>query len=105
VVRSVKENAPYWAEKLPELPNLLYENLNSQQHIQRQLERQHQQQLMHQQQASRSSFWSLLAASGVVSTAWLVTESSTPLWPITFGVITVILGSLAWRSRPRANNL
>ncbi|WP_290653094.1 ubiquinone biosynthesis regulatory protein kinase UbiB [Idiomarina sp.] len=105
VVRSVKENAPYWAEKLPELPNLLYENLNSQQHIQRQLERQHQQQLMHQQQASRSSFWSLLAASGVVSTAWLITESSTPLWPITSGVITVILGSLAWRSRPRANNL
>ncbi|HAD49040.1 MAG TPA: ubiquinone biosynthesis regulatory protein kinase UbiB [Idiomarina sp.] len=105
VVRSVKENAPYWAEKLPELPNLLYENLNSQQHIQRQLERQHQQQLMHQQQASLSSFWSLLAASGVVSTAWLVTESSTPLWPITLGVITVILGSLAWRSRPRANNL
>lgn len=105
VVRSVKENAPYWAEKLPELPNLLYENLNSQQHIQRQLERQHHQQLMHQQQASRSSFWAILAASGVLSSAWLATESATLFWPITSGIITVILGSLAWRSRPRANNL
>lgn len=100
VVRSVKENAPYWAEKLPELPNLLYENLNSQQHIQRQLERQHQQQLSQQRQASTCSFWSILTASGVLSTAWFLTEGVALGWPITSAMITVIIGAQAWRSRP-----
>ena len=102
VVRSLKENAPYWAEKFPELPNLLYENLHSQQHIQQQLAAQHQQQLDTQRQASTSSFWSLLTASGVISTAWLVTENIAWSWPITSAVITVILGVQAWRSRPHA---
>lgn len=101
VVRSLKENAPYWAEKLPELPNLLYENLNSRQHVQQQLDRQHQQQLSYQRQASVSSFWSIVTASGVVSTTWLITETSNFSWPITSAVITVILAMQAWRTRPR----
>ncbi|MGM0526266.1 MAG: ubiquinone biosynthesis regulatory protein kinase UbiB [Pseudomonadota bacterium] len=103
VVRSVKENAPYWAEKLPELPNLLFQSLDSQQHLQQQLERQHTAQLRQQQQASTSSFWGLLAASGVVSTAWLTTESESMVWPITSAAITVIICIQAWRTRPRAD--
>ncbi|WP_404400465.1 ubiquinone biosynthesis regulatory protein kinase UbiB [Idiomarina seosinensis] len=101
VVRSLKENAPYWAEKLPELPNLLYENLNSRQHVQQQLDQQHQQQLNYQRQSSVNSFWTIITASGVVSTTWLLTESSNPSWPITSAVITVILALQAWRTRPR----
>ena len=27
LLRNVKEQAPYWAEKLPEMPGLLYDNI------------------------------------------------------------------------------
>lgn len=104
VVRSVKENAPYWAEKLPELPNLLYENLHSQQHIQQQLERHRMAQLSYQRQASTSTFWSLLTASGILSTVILAVTPVTVWLPIASAVITGIIGGLAWRARPQAEN-
>ncbi|OIN03116.1 ubiquinone biosynthesis regulatory protein kinase UbiB [Idiomarina sp. MD25a] len=100
VVRSVKENAPYWAEKLPELPNLLYDGLRSQQRIQEQLERHRVEQLMTQQQAATSQFWTILTASGVVSSVWLISQG-TAAWALGSGILTVMVGLKAWRARPQ----
>ncbi|MER2492685.1 ubiquinone biosynthesis regulatory protein kinase UbiB [Catenovulum sediminis] len=38
ILRSVKENAPYWGEKLPELPDLVYDALHSHREMQHQQE-------------------------------------------------------------------
>ncbi|KMT66070.1 ubiquinone biosynthesis regulatory protein kinase UbiB [Catenovulum maritimum] len=38
LVRSIKENAPFWGEKLPELPDLVYDALKSHQELQHQQE-------------------------------------------------------------------
>lgn len=99
VVRSVKDNAPYWAEKLPELPTLLFDSLQAHRQIQEQLDKHYQQQKHWQQQASGRTLLGVFAASGVLSTAWLITESVNIIWPITSAIITVILGVKAWRTR------
>lgn len=39
IVRALKEKAPYWAEKLPELPELFYDSLKQHKHLQRSVDR------------------------------------------------------------------
>lgn len=34
IVRALKEKAPFWAEKLPELPELFYDSLRQHKHLQ-----------------------------------------------------------------------
>ncbi|MFC4700793.1 ubiquinone biosynthesis regulatory protein kinase UbiB [Glaciecola siphonariae] len=46
----IKENLPFWSEKLPEMPDLIYDGLRHMKQLPRQLEKQHQQAL---QQAAR----------------------------------------------------
>ncbi|EKE84469.1 ubiquinone biosynthesis regulatory protein kinase UbiB [Idiomarina xiamenensis] len=61
VVRSLKEHAPYWAEKLPEIPTLLYDNLREQSDIQRQQLKLSAALLDSQRQASDRRFWGSLS--------------------------------------------
>ena len=39
IVRALKEKAPYWAEKLPELPELFYDSLKQHKHLQLSVDR------------------------------------------------------------------
>lgn len=39
IVRALKEKAPYWAEKLPELPELFYDSLRQHKHLQHSVDR------------------------------------------------------------------
>lgn len=39
IVRALKEKAPYWAEKLPELPELFYDSLKQHKHLQHSVDR------------------------------------------------------------------
>ncbi len=39
IVRALKEKAPYWAEKLPELPELFYDSLKQHKHLQRSVDK------------------------------------------------------------------
>src|SRR5690606_37901682 len=68
VVRSVKENAPFWAEKLPEMPTLLYDYLKQQRpHAQQQ-----QQLLMQLKQTqlrhTRALGWAVVSSGLLIST-------------------------------------
>ncbi len=104
VVRSVKENAPYWAEKMPEIPNMIYDSLRQYQTQPKQNDRRWEAQLRAQRQASTSTFWTLLSASGLICTTLLWTDSELSAPTIGSGIITVLLAVIAWRSRPKASN-
>ncbi|WP_034949355.1 ubiquinone biosynthesis regulatory protein kinase UbiB [Erwinia oleae] len=39
IVRALKEKAPFWAEKLPELPELFYDSLRQHKHLQRSVDK------------------------------------------------------------------
>nr|WP_136252732.1 ubiquinone biosynthesis regulatory protein kinase UbiB [Ningiella ruwaisensis] len=43
--KQIKENLPFWSEKLPEMPDLLYDTMRQVKHLPRLLEQQHQEQL------------------------------------------------------------
>lgn len=60
IIRSVKENAPYWGEKIPELPDLVYDALYSHRELQ------HQQQHLIQTLEKRNARPSLLPQIGHV---------------------------------------
>lgn len=97
VLRSVKEQAPYWAEKMPEMPTLLHEYLRTQKH-----------QIEHQQAATlaivRSQrqfawrlWWGMTGAALLVSTA-VLWSSNQPVWLTSLsGVLTVFSIAISWR--------
>ncbi|WP_298773736.1 ubiquinone biosynthesis regulatory protein kinase UbiB [uncultured Shewanella sp.] len=100
--QKTKEKLPYWADKLPELPELIYDNLkvgrnfvNSQNQL---LERY----LQQQRKTHKSHFLLITAAVLVLSGVMLFTNGITP-WIthtcIAGGVITWLVG---WLSRPRS---
>lgn len=79
VLRSVKENAPYWAEKLPEMPTLLYDYLHGQKQL-AQLQRDTMQQLLvHQQQLKQRIAYSIGAGALLISTT-LLWVAAQPWW-------------------------
>lgn len=97
VVRSVKENAPFWAEKLPEMPTLLYDYLKHQQpHAQAQ-----QQLLVELRQAqklqTRQTWWATITGGLIISTTLLFVANQ-PDWLVTLAAATtVVSGVVAWR--------
>jgi ubiquinone biosynthesis protein len=79
VLRSVKENAPYWAEKLPEMPTLLYNYLHGQKQL-AQFQRDTMQQLLvHQQQLKQRIFYSIGTGALLISTT-LLWVAAQPWW-------------------------
>lgn len=97
VVRAVKENAPYWAEKLPEMPTLLYDYLQQQRplaHTQQQLLAQLR---ATQQRQSQALWWGVLTSGLLISTT-LLFISQQPLWVVaSSAAATALSGLFAWR--------
>ncbi|MCL1126308.1 ubiquinone biosynthesis regulatory protein kinase UbiB [Shewanella surugensis] len=102
LLKKTKEKLPYWADKLPELPELIYDNLkvgrnfvNSQNKL---LDRY----LKQQQKAHKSHFLLITAAVLILSGVMLFNQGVTA-WishtTITAGIVTWIVG---WFSRPKS---
>lgn len=100
LLRNVKEQAPYWAEKLPEMPGLLYDTLQQMQKGGRKQREWAQQFLQHQRKTAVSRWWSLLAASlSVSAAAFIITDQQ--LWLTVPTATLAAVGWLqAWWSRP-----
>ncbi|RZQ55534.1 ubiquinone biosynthesis regulatory protein kinase UbiB [Pseudidiomarina tainanensis] len=99
VVRSIQENAPFWAEKLPEMPTLLYDYLKSQR-PQALAQQQILAQMREAQQLqSQKIGWAALSSGLIMSTTILyVTEQ--PLWLVASTAVAAVLSSIAlWRRK------
>lgn len=96
VVRSIKENAPFWGEKLPEMPNLLYDVLRN--------HRAHMEQQQHlltairnnQQQQLRTIALAVVSGALLLSTTILFVARQ-PTWLVALAAgATVLCGVGLW---------
>ncbi|WP_118984534.1 ubiquinone biosynthesis regulatory protein kinase UbiB [Photorhabdus sp. CRCIA-P01] len=91
VIRALKEKAPYWAEKLPELPELVYDSLQQHKHLQVSIEKlsdhlkgqqikQRQSQYLLGVGATLFLCGSLFLLSGLANIPWLFIGAGTVSW-------------------------
>lgn len=94
VIRSIKEKAPFWAEKLPELPELVYDSLKQQRRLQSGVERLAEQ-MKQQQAAQRKANFSLGIGATLFICAGLFHLAGAPVAPwvlMFFGALTWVTG-------------
>ncbi|MGQ4277175.1 ubiquinone biosynthesis regulatory protein kinase UbiB [Pseudidiomarina sp. E22-M8] len=97
VLRSVQEQAPYWAEKMPEMPTLLYDYLSTQKHQIEQQQAATQALVKSQRQFAWRLWWGMASAALLVSTT-LLWISGQPVWLTSVtGVLTVVSIAMSWR--------
>ena len=91
VIRALKEKAPFWAEKLPELPELVYDSLQQHKLLQQSVDKLTLQIQGQQQRQGQSRYLFGVGATLLVSGTLLFLANATE---ISIGFITV--GVLAW---------
>jgi len=96
VWRQVKENLPFWAEKLPQMPNLLHQYLEQGPKQQRQLLQQLQHLAESQRQVKTQIVAATLAAATLIS-ASIVFSFDKPVLAGTLAAIAILFGIRALR--------
>lgn len=99
--RSFKANAPYWAEKLPEMPTLLYDTLQQSQSSIKLSQTYMEEILRQQQQAAESRIWGFAASTLAIITLALGLMLEEPWWAGLTGVVSAFAWYQAWRGRPK----
>ncbi|AHF74840.1 Ubiquinone biosynthesis monooxygenase UbiB [Candidatus Sodalis pierantonius str. SOPE] len=98
ILRALKEKAPYWAEKLPELPELVYDGFKQHRLLQKSVDRLSVEMRVHHVRQSQSRFLFGIGATLLLSGTFLMTqsadESSLPAWLMAAGIVSWIIG---WR--------
>ncbi|MEZ9822497.1 ubiquinone biosynthesis regulatory protein kinase UbiB [Shewanella sp. 10N.286.45.A1] len=97
----IKQQLPYWADQLPELPELIYDNLKMGRNLAKTHNKLLDRYLKHQQKAHKSNYLLITSASLVICGTILLNQDAT-LWA-SYGSIGagLILWVLGWRSRPK----
>ena len=95
VLRGIKQNLPYWGEKLPELPHMIYQALHQGrllgQHAEAFVERQHQAAL-----ARQRGYFGLAIGCMLMAAALLLRAEHD--WPLLLGGSAIIAWLLGWRA-------
>ncbi|WP_074012323.1 ubiquinone biosynthesis regulatory protein kinase UbiB [Candidatus Sodalis sp. SoCistrobi] len=98
ILRALKEKAPYWAEKLPELPELVYDGFKQHRSLQKSVDRLSVEMRVHHVRQSQSRFLFGIGATLLLSGTFLMTQSadegSLPAWLMAAGIVSWIIG---WR--------
>lgn len=71
VLRAIKEKAPFWAEKLPELPELLYDNLRQGRQVNQRLDTMYQEFMLTRKHHNRARFLLSVGATLLICSAIL----------------------------------
>lgn len=101
MLRSLKTHAPYWVEKLPEMPTLLYDTLKQSQSSIK-LSQAYMEEIMRQQQeAAESRIWAFGASTLAIATLALGLMLDEPWWAALAGVASAYAWIKAWRDRPK----
>ena len=101
MVRSLRTHAPFWAEKLPEIPTLLYDTLRQSQSSIK-LSQAYMEEIMRQQQeAAESRIWAFGASTLAIVTLFLGVALEQPWWAGATGVASAIGWYKAWSDRPK----
>ncbi|GGB71292.1 ubiquinone biosynthesis regulatory protein kinase UbiB [Shewanella inventionis] len=99
--QKVKSNAPFWADKLPEFPELIYDNLKLGRKMLGTQQQMLDKYLRYQQKSHKSNYLLITSAVLLICGTILISQTAT-LWPaytcIGAGVVIWVIG---WRSRPK----
>lgn len=97
----IKQQLPYWADQLPELPELIYDNLKMGRNLAKTHNKLLDRYLKHQQKAHKSNYLLITSAILVICGTILLNQDAT-LWASYGSIGTgLILWVLGWRSRPK----
>ncbi|ABV38702.1 2-polyprenylphenol 6-hydroxylase [Shewanella sediminis HAW-EB3] len=101
MAKKIKQELPYWSDKLPELPELVYDNLKMGRNFVKSQNQMLDRYLKQQQKAHKSNYLLLTAAVLVICGTLLLNQNAT-LWA-SYGCISAgtVLWLLGWRSRPK----
>ena len=100
VINAVKEKAPFWAEKLPELPELIYDALRQAKLQQRQVQGLYNQFAVHDKAQSKGRFLLGMGATMLLASTLLLTMDKNQ-WAMSGLVLTLIVWLLGWRKIAR----
>lgn len=91
ITQALKEKAPYWAEKMPEIPDLIYGALRQHKYLQSNID-QLTQQLKSQRNKQRKSQYLLgIGAIFILCGTLFLISNLTP-----FGIVFMVAGALSW---------
>ncbi|RJG50447.1 ubiquinone biosynthesis regulatory protein kinase UbiB [Motilimonas pumila] len=76
VVNAIKDKAPYWAEKIPEFPELIYDGLKQFKNQQHQMYKMQSWYQEHSRNMAKSRFWALAGTGLVVAAAALYDQQA-----------------------------
>ncbi|MGD8206223.1 ubiquinone biosynthesis regulatory protein kinase UbiB [Pantoea sp. FN0305] len=93
IIRSVKEKAPYWAERLPELPDLFYDSLRQHKRLQFSVDRLANELSIQRERQHQARYLFGIGATLLLSgTALLITRPGMEVLP----TIMMVAGFLSW---------
>ncbi|NRA84453.1 MAG: ubiquinone biosynthesis regulatory protein kinase UbiB [Gammaproteobacteria bacterium] len=97
--KSVKSNAPFWVEKMPELPNLIYDNLKLHQRHQQQWQNNQLLMLKNQQLQQKSNFWIAIGSTLLICATLLYIENGVSWHSLGLTGGGIISWLLSWQSK------
>lgn len=97
VINAIKERAPFWAEKLPELPELVYDSLKQGRQVNQRMEAMYREFMQARKQQNRARFLMGIGATLLVTSAILYSNQVEILPQIT-GVTALFSWLFAWRA-------
>lgn len=100
VINAVKEKAPFWAEKLPELPELVYDALRQAKLQQRQVQGLYQQFARHDQAQGKGQFLLAMGAAMLLASTLLLGMDKSE-WAMSGLMLTLVVWWLGWRKIAR----
>lgn len=92
MMKKVYGNLPYWSEKMPEMPDLIYDSLKQIKQLPELQKRHFEQQLAQQKRSQRVQFFSLLGATSMI-VASILPMYLTAIWPT---LSLAIVGTTLW---------
>lgn len=90
--KAVKSNAPFWVEKMPELPNLIYDNLKLHQRHQQQWQNNQRLMITNQQVQHKSNFWLVIGSTLLICASLFYLQNGVS-WP---SLILTGGGTISW---------
>lgn len=97
VFQAIKERAPFWAEKLPELPELLYDSLRQGRQVNQRMDTMYQEFILARKHHNRARFLLSVGATLLITSAILYGNQVQPLAQITSGGA-IFSWLFAWRA-------
>jgi ubiquinone biosynthesis protein len=97
VIKAIKDKAPFWAEKLPELPELVYDNLRQGRLISHRMEAFYQEHRQRNRQQATGFFFFGIGATLIICAAILLDGKYHDLSP-TLGGFGLVAWFFSWRS-------